>query len=67
MERSLILKGYFAMRKNKAGMHIISLLQQKHLSIEQTCPQFLWINLCLIARPRDKLLILIKEVCAPKN
>jgi hypothetical protein len=33
---------------------------------DETCPQFLWINLCGIPFPNGKLLILLKEILAMK-
>ncbi|MFC5549576.1 hypothetical protein [Massilia aerilata] len=62
----MILKGYFSMRKNLAGASSNFHVATKARRPDETCPQFLWINLCGIPFPYGKSLILLMEILAIK-
>jgi hypothetical protein len=54
------------MRKNLAGFERDFRRPLVCAAIRETCPQFLWINLCGISFLRGKSLILIEEIFAMK-
>jgi hypothetical protein len=55
------------MRKNLAALEAYFHVATSARVAHETCPQFLWINLCEIPFPYGKPLILLEEILAMKN
>jgi hypothetical protein len=54
------------MRKNFAPVELDFLDATAYVAARETCPHFLWINLCGIGIPPDKSLILLGEIFTMK-
>jgi hypothetical protein len=54
------------MRKNLAGAEQTFLNTTIQVAAHETCPHFLWINLCGMTLPLGKSLILLAEIFAMK-